>query len=119
MTIQLKIGQVWKTRHGETVTITGYVGEHNYPWKCDNGESYVGDGSFWGFARKDRRDLVTLILDAPVPHTTPTLIDIFARLVTLRSQVNETVIAISRMLTGETKEDADVIRRASELLGDK
>lgn len=65
MMTKLEVGQVWRRRDGETVTITEYVAEHTYPWKSDRRYSYVDAGSYLFNRNEDPRDLVELISDAP------------------------------------------------------
>ncbi len=62
---ELAVGQVWRRRDGEVVTITEYTADHHFPWKSDREDTYTRTGSFWVDLGKDSLDLVELISDAP------------------------------------------------------
>ncbi len=66
MMTKLRVGQVWETRGGDMVKITGCDSyDRSYPWKGNNGCWYTSEGYFWGESGEDHRDLVELISDAP------------------------------------------------------
>lgn len=74
---QLKIGQVWETRNGITVTIVNQDGSSLYPWTVETCEkkvySYANSGTFWhDDSQPSGFDLCRLISDpsdAPAPQT--------------------------------------------------
>lgn len=63
---EFKVGQRWKTRAGDVLTITAIVNsvedDTNYPVQA-GGHDYTGAGYYWADATEDRRDLVELISD--------------------------------------------------------
>lgn len=74
---QLKIGQVWETRGGDTVTIINHNRDPLYPWTVETCEkkvySYANSGTFWyDDSQPSDFDLCRLISDpsdAPAPQT--------------------------------------------------
>lgn len=72
--IEIKVGQVWKTRDGVVVTIRSRSGSRTHPWVDDEGQTYTDNGVF-GSSAPGSNDLVTLLNDvseedpAPVPLT--------------------------------------------------
>ena len=72
---QLKIGQVWETRDGDTVTIVHQGGTSPYPWVVKSllrEFSYTSTGTYWGDSQPSGFDLCRLISDpsdAPAPQT--------------------------------------------------
>lgn len=70
----LRVGQVWRTRNGEEVTITGNTGRSVYSFRASNNCSYTPSGCYWCDEVESHRDLVELIHDAPTdpaPATAP------------------------------------------------
>ena len=71
--IEIKVGQVWRTRGGTCVTIIAHdVGNPTdpYPWRIDTGCSeYVTDeGGYWDSGKEDGLDLVELISETNEPQ---------------------------------------------------
>ena len=72
--IEMEVGQVWRTRNGDTVTIVGNDGDENWPWDLDNNVSVGDDGLVFGGDRRDINDLVSLVQPAapvakpPIPR---------------------------------------------------
>lgn len=72
---QLKIGQVWETRDGDTVTIIHQDGTSPYLWVGKSllqEFSYTSIGTYWDCNLPSGFDLCRLISepsDAPAPHT--------------------------------------------------
>ena len=72
---QLKIGQVWQTRDGDTVTIIHQDGTSPCPWVGKSllrEFSYTSIGTYWGDNQPSGFDLCRLISDpsdAPAPQT--------------------------------------------------
>lgn len=67
---KIAIGQRWRTRGGEVVTITGNDGHRVYPWDLSNGLCVTGTGQRFcgGF---DSFDIVELIVDEPASSAAP------------------------------------------------
>lgn len=61
--VQLAVGQVWKTRGGQEVTITGNYNHKNFPFYGSNAEPYTTDGTIWLIDGDDHRDLIELVQD--------------------------------------------------------
>lgn len=67
---ELRVGQVWRTRLGEVVTIKSYYPDPYFPFHGTNNERYTLDGRFH-YPGTDRRDLVELITDTPAEAPQP------------------------------------------------
>jgi hypothetical protein len=71
----LRVGQVWRTREGEEVTLEET--SLNYPFAGSNDTTYTSSGFVWDDEIQDPRDLTELISDAaattpdPVPPAEP------------------------------------------------
>lgn len=61
---KLRVGQVWKTRAGQEVTITQFDGVPPYPFRANNHESYTESGTIYE-SYPSEADLVELVKEAP------------------------------------------------------
>lgn len=59
--IEIKVGQVWRTRGGGEVEITGSAEGFPFQWRLRNGDTVTDEGHM--FAQPDSRDIVELIRD--------------------------------------------------------
>ena len=62
---EFKVGQIWKTRDGDIVTITKVGGSSVYPILADNKCSYSWQGLFWK-GELNPEDLVELVADVKI-----------------------------------------------------
>lgn len=63
MSVELKVGQVWKDREGREVTVTGKDDDSNFPFDGSNGESYTPGGTIWSDGTEQDEDLIELVQD--------------------------------------------------------
>lgn len=59
--MQIAIGQKWKTRSGEIVTVVQNDTHEEYPWDLSNGESVNFEGRVIGSGIESPDDLIELI----------------------------------------------------------
>lgn len=63
--VEIKVGQVWRTRSGKEVTIVHNDEHEDYPWDLSNGSSVTRDGHEYGDGESGGNDLRELISEAP------------------------------------------------------
>ena len=61
--VEIKVGQVWRTRGGNTTTIVGDDARSAYPFDGDNGHSYTPVGTIWVNREEEDEDLIELVKD--------------------------------------------------------
>ena len=61
--IEIKVGQVWRTRAGASVTLVASDANSDYTFDADNGESYTKFGTVWVHGEPDTNDLIELVKD--------------------------------------------------------
>lgn len=89
---KIELGQKWKTRGGEIVTIVENTGHNLYPWCAGDGESYT-DSGLYRSVRTDDRDLMELIEDTPVKKPTKPALSVGQK---WKTRVGEVVTITSR-----------------------
>jgi hypothetical protein len=59
--MQIAVGQKWKTRSGEIVTVVQNDRHEDYPWDLSNGECVTFEGRVIGSGIESSSDLIELI----------------------------------------------------------
>jgi hypothetical protein len=65
------VGQKWRRRDGEIVTIAKNDGSHQWTFMASDGNYYEPNGYFYSASQIDKRDLIELISEAPEPTPEP------------------------------------------------
>ena len=60
MSVELKVGQVWRDRKGRKVTVEKESHNENYPFSGSNGETYTAEGTVYA-ASESPDDLIELV----------------------------------------------------------
>lgn len=62
--VEIKLGQVWRTRGGEVVTVVKHdSADREYPWRGSDGDWYTDAGRFSRDRSRPNRDLIELVKD--------------------------------------------------------
>lgn len=63
MSVELKVGQVWKDREGRNVEIVSRDDDASFPFDGSNAESYTPSGTIWAGGTEQDEDLIELVQD--------------------------------------------------------
>lgn len=63
--VEIKVGQVWRTRGGDTVSVRNEYSATIYPFRLDNGETVTKEGRYYNPYEESELDLVELVSEAP------------------------------------------------------
>lgn len=63
----LAVGQTWRRRDGEVVTIVKNDGSDEWPFETSDGKWYAPNGYLYSALHIDKQDLIELISEAPEP----------------------------------------------------